>query len=87
MDPLPGIRFTPPEGTYLFWLDCRELGLTQPELTAFFLEEARLGLSSGTEYGPEGEGFMRLNGACTRATLQEAMERLTRAVSRRFAHV
>ena len=87
VDPLPGIRFTPPEGTYLFWLDCRELGLTQPELTAFFLEEARLGLSSGTEYGPEGEGFMRLNGACTRATLQEAMERLTRAVSRRFAHV
>ncbi|MDL2268164.1 pyridoxal phosphate-dependent aminotransferase [Desulfovibrio sp. OttesenSCG-928-G15] len=68
-----------PESTYLLWLDCREMGLAQKDLEDFFMQKARIALNSGTNFGEEGTGFMRMNLACPRATVQEAMNRLEKA--------
>lgn len=77
---IPEIDFIMPEGTYLFWLDCRKLGLEQPELVSLFRDKARLGLSDGLSYSPYGRGFMRLNAACTHATMAEALRRIRAAL-------
>lgn len=76
----PQIRFYPPEGTYLAWLDCRGLGLGDRELRAFFVEKAGLGLSPGLSFGKEGSGFMRLNFAVPKSVLVDALEKLGRAL-------
>jgi cystathionine beta-lyase len=81
-DRIPRLKLVRPEGTYLAWLDCRALGLPGRELRRFFIEEARVGLDDGSTFGPGGAGFQRLNFACTRATLTEALERIARAVNR-----
>jgi cystathionine beta-lyase len=71
------IRLTNPEATYLAWLDCREAGIDgNPQ--KFFLEKARVAFSDGATFGKGGEGFVRLNFGCTRATLQEALGRMKR---------
>ncbi len=75
---LPGVEMTPMEGTYLAWLDCRSTGLENPY--RFFLEEGRVALSDGADFGPGGEGFVRLNFGCPRAMLQDALERMRRAL-------
>ena len=78
---LPGVHMVVPEGTYLAWLDCRDLNLeVQPH--EFFLDEARVSLSNGEFFGPEGAGHVRLNFACPRAILAEALERMRGAVER-----
>ncbi|MCC8182197.1 MAG: pyridoxal phosphate-dependent aminotransferase [Clostridiales bacterium] len=77
---LPEIRMIEPEGTYLVWLDFRELGLTGPELERLIVHKAKLWLDSGAIFGPAGEGFQRINVACPRATLEQALERLKQAV-------
>jgi cysteine-S-conjugate beta-lyase len=77
---LPLIKTNIPEGTYLAWLDFRELGLSQNELQCFLVFAAGLGLDNGTKYGSEGAGFMRLNFACSREVLQEALSRLHEAI-------
>lgn len=79
-DPRLPVRLIEPEATYLLWLDCRGMGLSQRELCAFFKEEAKLLLNDGLTFGPEGAGFMRLNIGCPRRTVQEAMRRLTAAL-------
>jgi len=61
------------EGTYLVWVDMRALGLTNDELKKYMLEKCKLWLDDGDMFGVEGEGFMRFNIACTRATLEKAM--------------
>lgn len=76
-----GIRLTPLEGTYLAWLDCREWGRTDAELDAFFTNQARLWLHRGCVFGSGGSGFMRLNFACPRSTLERAMNQLERALN------
>jgi len=82
---MPCITMLKPQGTYLVWLDCRGLGLSYRDLKAFFFEEAKLGLSSGVSFGKEGEGFMRINLATPRTTVEEAVSRLHTAYeSRRF---
>ena len=63
------------------WLDCRELGLNCDELRDFMIQKARLGMNEGRIFGPGGEGFMRLNAACPRSVLEEAMQRLEAAVA------
>lgn len=78
---IPRIKMAEPEATYLMWLDCRDLNMSQPELKKFFFEKARLGLNDGTTFGEEGMGFMRMNIACPKATLQEALESLCKAVN------
>ena len=76
---LPGVNMVVPEGTYLAWLDCRDLNLeVQPH--EFFLDEARVSLSNGAWFGSGGEGHVRLNFATSRAILIEALERMKEAV-------
>lgn len=70
------------EGTYLAWQDCRRLGFGSEELEHRLVREARLWLNAGTMYGAEGEGFMRWNLACPRATLDEALRRFVDFVKR-----
>lgn len=86
---IPQLGVLEHEGTYLLWLDCRALGLSPESLDRFFWEEAGLSLDSGHWFGREGDGYMRLNLACPRKTVEEALIRLEKAVSRRFvpAHV
>ena len=76
---LPQIRLTNPEATYLAWLDCREAGI-EGNSQKFFLEKARVAFSDGATFGKGGEGFVRLNFGCTRATLQEGLERIKRSL-------
>jgi cysteine-S-conjugate beta-lyase len=80
---LGGIRVTVPDATYLAWLDCAELvrgGRIQGPPHQFFLEEAKVALNPGAEFGPGGEHFVRLNFGCPRATLTEALRRMKGAV-------
>lgn len=80
---MPGITAFEPEGCYLVWLDCRGLGMSDPELKAFFVHEAGVGLNPGITFGEEGSGFMRLNLACPRATLDTALRQIREALERR----
>lgn len=77
---LPELKVVMPEATYLMWIDFRGMGMSHEELNRFLVQEAKLGLNSGAAFGKEGEGFMRMNLACTRATVQEALSRLNKAV-------
>ena len=78
---LPQIRLTPAEGLYLAWLDCRPLGLSDAVLQQLLTDSARVVLEPGTHYGPEGNGFVRLNLACPRALLAQALARIRRALA------
>jgi cystathionine beta-lyase len=78
---LPSITMCRMEATYLAWLDCSHAGIPGNPAD-FFLKEARLGLSNGADFGKGGEGYVRLNIACPRAILAEAMERLAKAIAR-----
>lgn len=78
---LPQIRAVRPQASFLIWLDCRGLGLGQAELEALFVNKAHLALNTGTMFGRQGEGFMRLNVAMPRAGLMEAMAHLKDAVA------
>jgi cystathionine beta-lyase len=79
---VPAIRPVAAEATYLMWLDCRGLGMDDEALEKFFVQKAKLGLNTGVSFGKEGSGFMRLNVACPRNTLEEAMKRLQNACER-----
>ena len=82
---VPGITAAPCEGTYLLWLDCTGLlattGLGADELDDFILGEAGLWLDDGAIFGAGGRGFTRMNVACPRAILDEALNRLEAGVS------
>jgi cystathionine beta-lyase len=76
---LPGVHCHRPEGTFLAWLDCREAGIPgNPH--EFFLERAKVALNDGGRFGEGGEGFVRLNFGCPRATLAEGLERMRAAM-------
>jgi cystathionine beta-lyase len=79
---LPKVKMIRPEATYLIWLDFQELGLNDEELNTFIQEKAKLGLNDGPRFGPGGEGFQRMNVACPRSMVVEAMERLKRAINK-----
>ncbi|NLI68347.1 MAG: pyridoxal phosphate-dependent aminotransferase [Bacilli bacterium] len=70
------------EGTYLLWLDFRKLNMSDKALHRFLVEEAKVGLNAGSSYGKEGERFMRINLACHKETLQEAIDRIVQAVNK-----
>jgi cystathionine beta-lyase len=76
---LPGVQMARPEGTYLAWLDCRQTGI-EGSPHKFFLEQAKVALNEGAMFGRGGEGFVRLNFACPRQTLVEALERMKAAL-------
>jgi cystathionine beta-lyase len=79
---LPGLHMAQPEGTYLAWLDCRAAALPESP-HKFFLEEAKVAVNDGAVFGRGGEGFVRLNFGCPRATLQDALARMERALAER----
>lgn len=76
---IPAIKVIRPQASYLVFLDCRELGMTQEELVHFFVDGAHLALNDGTLFGKEGTGFMRLNVGCPRSVLNKALEQLKEA--------
>ena len=77
---LPGVKMIDHEGTYLVWLDFRDLGLSPAEQEHLIVDEAGLWLDGGSIFGKTGIGFERINVACPRATIKEALERIERAV-------
>jgi len=79
---LPGLRMAQPEATYLAWIDAREAGLGDHP-GPFFLEEAKVALNDGPDFGPGGAGFVRLNFGCTPEVLTEALARMAGALRRR----
>ncbi len=76
---LPGVRMSKPQGTYLAWLDCRELGIDGSPCE-FFLQRAQVAFNDGAIFGTGGEGFVRLNFGCRRLLLAEALKRMKRAI-------
>jgi cystathionine beta-lyase len=76
---LPSVPWVPPDATYLAWLDCRPLGLTD-EPCEHFLEHARVALGRGPDFGIHGEGFVRLNFATTDEVLTSVVERMASAL-------
>ncbi|MGB5823420.1 MAG: MalY/PatB family protein [Proteocatella sp.] len=76
---MPKINIIKPEATYLAWLDCRKMGLSQEELMDFFLNKAQVYVGNGADYGDCGQGYVRMNIACSIGNLKEAMERLKSA--------
>jgi len=77
---IPLIKVIKPQGTYLVWLDCRALGLDDEKLKDFMREKARVGFDDGYLFGAGGSGFERINIACPRAILAEALSRIEKAV-------
>lgn len=73
---LPGVKMIDTEGTYLVWLDFRGTDLSTTELNRRIIYEAKLWLDDGNIFGDQGDGFQRINVACPRATLQEALDRI-----------
>ncbi|CAG7653653.1 MalY/PatB family protein [Paenibacillus allorhizosphaerae] len=78
---LPQIEVMRPDGTYLLWLDCRGLRLDVKGLKKLMFEEARVAFSEGSVFGTEAEGYLRINLACPRSLLQEALERFCTAAA------
>ncbi len=77
-----GVSLVEPEGTFLVWLDFRELGLDAKELEKFLAHDARLALSPGYWFGREGAGFARMTIGCPRKTVQSALDNLASAVKK-----
>ncbi len=78
---IPALKMFRPEATYMIWLDFREFKLDDEALKQKIIHEAGLGLNPGTDFGPGGEGFMRMNIACTKSTLRKALNSLAKSLS------
>jgi len=79
---IPEIHVIPCQGTYPLWLDCRGMGLNQEDLQQFMAQEAGIALNEGSMFGKEGTGFMRMNVACPRSTVKQAMSQREAAIIR-----
>jgi cystathionine beta-lyase len=77
---IPQIKVSVAEATFLLWLDCRALNLTEAELHQFFYHKANVALSRGTDFGPGGEGFMRMNIGCPRSVVEQALRQIEAAL-------
>jgi len=77
---IPEIKVIRPEGTYLMWLDCSDLNLKNKDLKDFMIHDAGLGFNDGRIFGTGGGGFMRMNVACPRQTVELALKKLKKAV-------
>ncbi|MGD0780688.1 MAG: MalY/PatB family protein [Dehalococcoidales bacterium] len=78
---IPKINVVKPQGTYLLWLDCSALGMDDKTLSNFMKEKAKVGLDDGFMFGAGGSGFERMNIACPRSILKEALQRIEKAVA------
>lgn len=81
---IPQIKAMIPDASYLIWLDCRDLNLSQPQLEDLFVNKAKLALNTGTMFGKGGEGFMRLNVGSPRSILAKALAQLKDAVNNKL---
>lgn len=79
---IPKIKPNRPEGTYLIWIDCRELGMDKDQLTKFMIDEVKVAFNAGHAFGIEGEGYIRMNIACPRSIVQEVLDRLKTAIDK-----
>ena len=81
---MPRVKYRPPEATYLAWLDFRDYGMDRAQLWDFMCHKARVATDDGAKFGPngEGDGFQRLNFACPRQQLTQALERIAQALNR-----
>ncbi len=77
----PDINVIRPEGTYMIWLDCHKLQERVGDLKTFFVKNAKVGFNNGTDFGPGGAGFMRMNVGCPLKIVQESMKRIGDALS------
>lgn len=77
---LSGVEVIEPEGTYLAWLDFRKVGFNARQLSKVLLEEAKVALSKGSLFGNGGKGFNRINLACPRSILKDALSRIANAI-------
>lgn len=68
------------EGTYLLWLDFKQLNMSDKELQRFLIEKAKIGLNAGSSYGVDGEQFMRMNIACPKETVAAGVDRIVHAI-------
>lgn len=73
---LPGMKMIEPEGTYLFWIDVRDLKMEQEEVMNRFVKQAKVGVQDGLHFGEAGRGFVRLNAACPRSILMQALTQI-----------
>ena len=73
---LPGMKMIEPEGTYLFWIDVRDLKMEQEEVMNRFVKQANVGVQDGLHFGEAGRGFVRLNAACPRSILMQALTQI-----------
>lgn len=78
---LPGVKLIDTQGTYLLWLDFRNLGISAVELDDILINRAKLWLDSGKIFGKAGEGFQRINTTCPRSILKEALSRIAKVIS------
>ena len=76
---IPSVRCTPPEGTYLMWLDFRQWPMSSEEVYRFLIDKAGLGLNDGLIFGEQGRGWMRMNIATQRSVVERAMDQLYEA--------
>jgi cystathionine beta-lyase len=73
---LPEIKVIKAEGTYLLWLDCRAMNMTDTQLKHFFIHQAGIGMNPGVQFGEEGSGFMRLNIGAPRQAVLQVLEKI-----------
>ncbi|UTR13295.1 PatB family C-S lyase [Salipaludibacillus sp. LMS25] len=77
---LPELTVVEPEGTYLLWIDCSKLGLSDSKLNHLFISKGKVGFNPGISFGKGGEGFVRMNVACPRSTIMEGLTRMKKAI-------
>lgn len=77
---IPQIKVMKPEASFLIWLDCRDLKLSQAQLVSLFVDKANLALNNGEMFGKEGVGFMRMNVGCSAQIIKKALNNLKEAV-------
>ena len=78
---IPAVKLVPAEATYMAWLDFRELNMEGDDLKSFIINKARVGFNDGRTFRDGGEGFQRMNLACPKPVLKEALNRLEKAVN------
>jgi len=77
---IPKLKVIKAEGTYLIWIDCRNLKMSSKEINTLFTKNAKVWFNDGSTFGLNGEGFMRINIACPRELLVEGLERIRRVI-------
>ncbi|MBT2583632.1 MalY/PatB family protein [Planococcus sp. ISL-109] len=77
---VPGLKINKPQSTYLLWIDYRALGLSEDEAMQRLLRDGKVALEAGSKYGESGRGFLRMNIACPRTTLEDGISRVIRAL-------